>query len=137
MKKIITVSVIAAFAALFSANVSAQQMSEEDIQKIIEKSVENIDRYVHLDDVQLFFLDSIYRFNIPAMYKEMEDAKAAGSSNQETYIAISDIWMAKCDDAIEKILSKEQWQKYLKCGYGRERKQREKRAALRDRKIRK
>lgn len=137
MRKFIPILFLTLSASLFSGKVHAQQMSEADIDKIIEKSIENIDRYVHLDDIQLFYLDSIYRYNIPAMYSEMEEAKAAGSSNQETYIAISDVWMAKCDDAIEKILSKEQWKKYLKCGYGKERKQREKRAALRDQKIRK
>lgn len=124
---------------LLCGNVFAQQQQENkiDIDKMIEKSIENVDKYVHLDDIQIFFLDSIYNTNYHAMYEEFEAAKAAGSSNQETYQTISDIWMAKCDDAIEKLLTPEQWQKYLKCGYGKERKNREKREALRTQKIRK
>ena len=137
MKRALT-TVMFAIAALFAGEALAQQQDNKiDLDKIIEQTVENIDRYVVLDDVQLFYLDSIYQTNFHALYEELDAAKAAGSSNQETYQAISDKWMEKCDVAIEKIFSPEQWQKYLKCGYGKERKQREKREALRNQKIHK
>jgi len=139
MKKTSAFCLLALVTALsFSTAYAQQQQAQKpDIDKIIEKTIENVDKYVHLDDVQLFFLDSIYQHNFHAMYNEMDAAKAAGSSNQETYIAISDVWMGKCDAAIEKILSPDQWQKYLRCGFGKEMKAREKREALRTQKTRK
>lgn len=139
MNRIITTTILSVIAVLCADVALAQQQQENklDIDKIIEKSVENVDKYVHLDDVQIFYLDSIYQTNFRAMYSEMDAAKAAGSSNPETYLAISDSWMEKCDVAIEKILTPEQWQKYLKCGYGKERKAREKRAASKTQQIRK
>lgn len=111
---------------------SAQEGPEKpDLDKLIEQSIKSLDSYIHLDDVQLFFLDSIFQNNYNEMYAELELARQTGASNQDTYILISDKWMDRNDAAIKEILSDEQWAKYLKTAYGKEKKQREKRAAKR------
>lgn len=105
----------------------AQEPQEPDVNQIIDTQLENLTRLLNLDDVQLFFVDSILQYNYPAMMDEVTRARKTGASNSETYQVISDKWMAATDDAFQKIFTEEQWQKYLKSSYGKEKKRRDKR----------
>jgi len=117
-------------ATLLSLSVSsawAQEPQEPKIDEIIAAQLENLTRSFKLDDVQVFFVDSVLQYNFPAMYQEFADTRKTGASNTDTYQAISDKWMDATDVAFEKIFTKEQWQKYLKSTYGKEKKRRDKR----------
>ena len=105
----------------------AQDPQEPDIDKIIENQLDNLTRSFHLDDVQVFYVDSILQYNYPAMMAEYADTRKTGASNSETYQVISDKWMDATDRALEKVFTEEQWKKYLKSAYGKEKKRREKR----------
>ena len=97
------------------------------MDQIINTQLDNLTRMFKLDDVQVFFVDSVLQYNFPAMTEEFDQTRKTGASNQDTYQAISDKWMAATDDAFEKIFTEEQWQKYLKSTYGKEKKRRDKR----------
>lgn len=97
------------------------------MDKIINTQLENLTRTFKLDEVQVFFVDSVLQYNFPAMTEEFEQTRKTGASNQETFQLISDKWMAATDDAFQKIFTEEQWQKYLKSSYGKEKKRRDKR----------
>ena len=120
---------ILAAALLFAAAPCtwAQNTQEPDMDEIISKQVENLTRSFKLDEVQEFFVDSVLQHNFPAMNAEFEETRKTGASNQDTYQAISDKWMAATDEAFEKIFTEAQWQKYLKSTYGKEKKRRDKR----------
>ena len=105
----------------------AQEPQEPNIDEIINTQIDNLSRNFKLDDVQIFFLDSILQHNFPAMMDELGQAKKTGASNEETYQAISDKWMARTDEAIERLFSEDQWERYLKSSYGKEKKRRDKR----------
>ena len=109
----------------------AQDPQEPDIDKIIENQLDNLTRSFHLDDVQVFYVDSILQYNYPAMMAEYADTRKTGASNSETYQVISDKWMDATDRALEKVFTDEQCKKYLKSAYGKEKKRRDKRIAER------
>ena len=109
----------------------AQEPQEPDINKIVNGQVENLTKSFKLDEVQVFYVDSILPFNYPAMVEEINQARKTGASNDETYQILSDKWMAATDEALEKVFTEEQWQKYLKSAYGKEKKRRDKRMAER------
>lgn len=106
---------------------AAQDVQEPDVNQIINQQVENLTRSFKLDEVQVFFVDSILQYNYPAMMDEFSRTKKTGASNDETYLAISDKWMARTDDAFRKVFREDQWTKYLKSTYGKEKKRRDKR----------
>ena len=122
-------AILAAILLLAAAPCTLAQNNQEppDMDEIISKQVENLTRSFKLDEVQEFFVDSVLQHNFPAMNAEFEETRKTGASNQDTYQAISDKWMAATDDALEKIFTEEQWQKYLKSTYGKEKKRRDKR----------
>lgn len=110
---------------------SAQEPQEPDMDKIIESQLENLTRMFKLDEVQVFFVDSILQHNFPAMTAEFEESRKSGATNGETYQAISDKWMAATDEAFERLFTEEQWKKYMKSTYGKEKKRRDKRMSER------
>lgn len=116
-------------ALLFTAApcIGAQNPQEPDMDQVINTQLETLTRTFKLDEVQVFFVDSVLQHNFPAMSQEFEETRKTGASNQETYQIISDKWMAATDDAFQRIFTKEQWAKYMKSSYGKEKKRRDRR----------
>lgn len=128
MKKIFSLITLASLLLLAeTVSVFAQEPQEPDIDKIVSAQVENLTRTFKLDEVQVFYVDSILQYNYPAMMDELNKTKRTGASNDETFQSISDKWMAATDEAFEKVFTEDQWQKYLKSTYGKEKKRRDKR----------
>ena len=120
----------AAMVALVSVQtVPAQEPQQPDINEIINKLLESLTNSYKLDDVQIFYVDSILQYNYPAMMDEIEATRKTGASNSETFQAVSDKWMAATDDALEKVFTEDQWRKYMKSSFGKEKKRRDKRIA--------
>lgn len=127
MKRIFqTVFAILLFFAAAPA-ASAQEPQEPDVDKIISVQLETLTRLFKLDDVQVFFIDSILQHNYPAMIDEINETRKTGANNDETYQTISDKWMEATDNAFERVFNEDQWVKYMKSTYGKEKKRREKR----------
>ena len=128
MKKVFSLITLASILLLAETMpVFAQEPQEPDIDKIVSTQVENLTKTFKLDEVQVFYVDSILQYNYPAMMDELNKTKRTGASNDETFQSISDKWMAATDEAFEKVFTEEQWQKYLKSTYGKEKKRRDKR----------
>ncbi|MBQ2194262.1 MAG: hypothetical protein II408_02710 [Bacteroidales bacterium] len=107
----------------------AQEPQEPNLDEIINGQIENLTRIFKLDEVQVFFVDSILQNNYKGLQEEVNLTRKSGASNTETYQIISDKWMNRTDEALEKIFTKEQWGHYLKPSYGKEKKKRDKRIA--------
>lgn len=126
MKKILATTLFGAL--LLSAPIaSAQEPEQPNIDEIIAKQIEEFERLYHIDEVQVFFVDSVLQTNFPGMMAEFENAKKGGAANAETFQLISDVWMDRTDKALEKIFTPQQWAKYMKSAYGKEKKKRDKR----------
>ena len=118
-----------AVALLFTAApcALAQEQQEPDIDQVIQNQLDNLTKMFKLDEVQVFFVDSVLQYNFHALTDEFAETRKTGASNSDTYQAISDKWMAATDDAFERIFTPEQWAKYMKSSYGKEKKRRDKR----------
>ena len=122
--------------ALIPVAVRAQeQKSPEQIEKemyaAIEKEVEKYINTLDLDMAQEFYVDSILTHDYFAMRQEMMEKSIAKVSNNDVYVAIQDKWAEKIYVAFRKVLTDEQWEKYLRNGAAREKKARDKREAKR------
>ena len=127
MKRILPALLTAALLLAAAPALLAQEQQEPDMDAIILKQVESLTNVYKLDDVQVFFVDSILTYNYNAMMDEMQEARKIGASNSDTFQGISDKWMDATDKAFEKIFTEEQWAKYMKSTYGKEKKRRDKR----------
>ena len=111
MKRILFLSLLSAALLAAAPRLQAQEPQQPDANQIINNQLENLSKSFKLDDVQIFFVDSILQHNYPAMMDEFERTKKTGASNGETY----------------QIITEDQWTKYLKSAYGKEKKRRDKR----------
>jgi hypothetical protein len=127
MNRLFLLLLFAASLLLSAPAALAQEPQEPDLDKIIATQLDNLTRTFKLDDVQVFFVDSILQYNFRAMNDEFEQTRRTGASNNETFQIISDKWMAATDEAFERFFTEEQWKKYMKSSYGKEKIRRDKR----------
>lgn len=133
MKNILTAAIFGVLMLTAAApQASAQEPEQPNIDEIIANQLENLERMFKLDDVQIFFVDSILQANFPAMMEEFENTQKAGAANAETFQLLSDKWMDRTDRAFEKVFTPEQWTRYMKSTYGKEKKKRDKRLSERN-----
>lgn len=102
------------------------------MREAIDKMVENYEESLQLEDWQAFYADSILTHNMEERNKEMEALMANKVENYDLYTMIGDKWDEQTYIAFQKILTEEQWKKFLKTGADRAKKARDKRAAKRE-----
>lgn len=124
---------IAALALLFiSASAYSQNDSEKDLPTVIGEMVETLGKDLKLEDWQLFKMDSTLMYNYTQLNAEMDNLRKAGVYNNEIYMMTSDKWTDAVDTTFQRhILNAKQWEKYLKSDFGRQKRARDKRMALR------
>ena len=132
MNRIFQTLLFAATLLLCIPAAQAQEPQQPNVDEIIAKQVDNLTRTFKLDEVQVFFVDSVLQYNYNAMNDAFVEAKKTGASNADTYQAISDQWMDATDQAFERIFTEEQWKKYMKSAYGKEKQRRDKRISERN-----
>ena len=112
-----------------------QPQSEEEqlkqIRETIDRTVENYESLLDLEDWQTFYVDSILTHDYEAMRLELKGLQAAKISNSDVYQQIQDKWAEQIYVAMQKVFTEQQWQKYLKAGAARDKKARDKRAQKR------
>ena len=110
------------------------QNDEEEIKQMreaIDKTVENYEHLLDLEDWQTFYVDSILTHDYEALRLELSSLRAAKMANADTYQQVQDKWAEQIYTSMQKVFSEEQWAKYLKSGAARDKKSRDKRAAKR------
>ncbi|HOE94667.1 MAG TPA: hypothetical protein PLU97_04615 [Candidatus Cryptobacteroides sp.] len=122
------------FSAAIAGRAQQQQpltpeQKEKQLYEAIQKQVDDYAENLNLEDWQIFYADSILTHNLVELSKEYEIQSKNKVSDSSIYMLIQDTWMEKTYQAFKKILNEEQWQKYLKTGAGRAKKDRDKRAA--------
>ena len=127
---------IALLGALLPFSAFAQQPptpeeQEKKLMESIESLVVKYEENLQLESWQTFYLDSILIHNYKAMAEESKGLADNRVENLDLYQRISDKWEEATYVAVQRILTPEQWTKYLKLGPGREKKARDKRAAKR------
>lgn len=102
------------------------------MREAIDKMVEDYERNLQLEDWQAFYADSILTHNLEERNKEMEAMASNKVENYDLYTMVGDKWEEETYNAFRRILTDEQWKKYLKSGAGRAKKARDQRAAKRE-----
>jgi len=129
--KIIRFTLPVLVAIVLSSAVSAQEPEGPDIDKMITQEVSALEKLLDLDDVQVFFVDSILQHNVTNLMEEINELRKGGSEYQEAYVVVSDKWLDRTDNAFQEIFSEDQWKRYLKSTFGKEKVKRDKRMAKR------
>jgi len=107
----------------------------EDEKKFYESIETTVERYTEifdLEDWQVFLVDSILQHDNYAMLVEINNLSKAKVGNTDIYVQCRDKWDEQMYTAFRKVFNNAQWEKYLKNGAGREKKNRDKRAEKRE-----
>lgn len=121
--------IISALNAYAQQNPLSPEEQEKKLSEYIQKEVDRLEMTLKLEDWQVFYVDSILNHDYRAMREEMDRLSSAKVSNYDIYTIASDKWAESIYVAFRKVLSDDQWTKYLKSGAARDKKAREKRKA--------
>ena len=112
-----------------------QPMSPEEQEKQFREAIEaQIEDYTDLLDLeywQVFYVDSIMSHDYTAMRDEIKSLSDAKVGNSDAYVRVQDKWMEQMFQSFKKVFTEDQWNKYLKSGAQRDKKNRDKREAKR------
>ena len=112
-----------------------QPMTPEEQEKQFREALDaQIEDYADLLDLeywQVFYVDSIMTHDYTAMRDEMQALSESKVSNRDAYSRVEDKWSEQMYQSFKKVFTEEQWNKYLKSGAQREKKNRDKREAKR------
>lgn len=99
----------------------AQEQPQKSPEEMAIEEANRLEKELKLTATQTFYVDSILRQNFEMMYADIENLKARGSQDVDTYKAISERWMQKTIDALKPVLDEQQHIRYLKLiGRGKE-----------------
>ena len=103
-----------------------EQKKEKEMYEYLQKEIERLERVLNLESWQVFYADSILTHNNAEMTKELRALSQKKVSNYDIYYDVQYKWLDENYYAFQKILTPEQWQKYLKDGAGKAKKSRDK-----------
>lgn len=128
MKRIILAT--AALVLLAMPQASAQNNEQKDVPTMAAEAADYLNKMLNLEDWQVYRIDSTFLYNFAGMTKELDVIRKKGATNSDLYQQVSDKWMDACDTTFHKVLTDEQWTRYLKVTtYGKAKRERDKRNA--------
>ena len=107
------------FAAILIAlttSMYAQNMQQapKTPQEVAMEQALKLQRDLKLSDYQLFYVDSILQTNFVGQQQEFEKMRVSGLQNPKSYEDVFNRWKTLTEDALEKILDRQQFEKFLK-----------------------
>lgn len=109
----------------------SQEEQDKQFREAIEAQIEDYTDMLDLEYWQVFYLDSIMTHDYTAMRDEIQALSDAKVGNDDAYIRVQDKWMEQMYQSYKKVFTEDQWNKYLKSGAQRDKKNRDKREAKR------
>lgn len=98
-----------------------KEQKEKSPEEIALELTERMGKDLSLNPTQLFYVDSILRFNYIALYEEVQKMKDMGMQDGRNYKVVYDKWNDKSLNAFKKVLDEQQYITYLKMiGKGKE-----------------
>ena len=104
---------------------------EKQFREALDAQIEDYTDLLDLEYWQVFYVDSIMTHDYTAMRDEMQTLSESKVSNRDAYSRVEDKWSEQMYQSFKKVFTEEQWNKYLKSGAQREKKNRDKREAKR------
>lgn len=130
MKFFTTVALLALSLTAFAQQNDPEKEAKE-FQESINAEVERLENNLELEDWQVFYVDSILTYDYNQMRLELKELSDAKISNYDLYTEIQDKWVEKIYNSLNGVFDEAQWNKYLKTGALKAKKDRDKRAAKR------
>lgn len=118
---VISLSFIVSQTSCYAQNKSEVKTPEE----MAAMETEKLGSLLHLEDWQLFYVDSTLQHNYANLQEELQKLQRSRVENTNIYMSIREKWMEKTDESFKKYFTEEQWDKYLR-NMGRGRKDKEK-----------
>lgn len=106
-----------------------EKKQEKEFYEWIDKEVRRLSETLELEYWQEFYADSILTHDYLALKEEVAELSKLKVSNTDIYVGVQDKWMERMYESFRRILNDEQWNKYLKQGAARDKKNRDKRKA--------
>ena len=105
------------------------QEKPKSLPEIAADKADELQKYLKLEDYQVFQVDSTLAHDLQALQEELNAMQKAGVTNSDFYTAVYDRWYNITDSTFQRIFTPEQWTRYLKSTYGKNKRQRDKRIA--------
>ena len=125
----IAIAILASIPLTAAAQNQQQGQQPKDAATMAAEAADYLQGMLSLDDRQVFQVDSTLQFNYSHMMAELEAVRRRGASNTDLYEVVSDKWSEANDTTFAKIFSDEQWKKYMRTPYGKQKRARDKRLA--------
>lgn len=131
MKFFATVALLVLSLSAFAQQPNDPEKEAKEFQESINAEVERLENNLELEDWQVFYVDSILTYDYNQMRLELKELSDAKISNYDLYTEIQDKWVEKIYNSLNGVFDEAQWNKYLKMGALKAKKDRDKRAAKR------
>ncbi|MCF0174453.1 MAG: hypothetical protein HUJ95_03840 [Bacteroidales bacterium] len=120
---------ISLIACMISLGIYAQVQNEYDPVAAADTEAKRLTELLKLEYWQTFYVDSTLQHDLTAMYEETKKLQKENVTSYEAYLDVQDKWVDKIEESYQKFFTDEQWNKYLKTGAEKARRQRDKRRA--------
>lgn len=98
-----------------------EQPKEKEPHEVAAEEAARMETELELRPDQVFYVDSVLQNNYAKLKEEFENMSGSGMQDSRNYITVREKWIQKNLDAFKKILSEQQYIKYLKMiGKGKE-----------------
>lgn len=129
MKFFVTTVLLLLSVAAFGQQNKQEEEANKQYQESIQDEIHHLEISLKLDDWQVFYLDSIMVHDYNAMRDELMELQKAKVGNNDIYYDVQDKWNEQIYNSLHKVFDDAQWQKYLKQGAQKAKKDRDKRLA--------
>lgn len=129
MKFFVTTALLLLSVAAFGQQNKQEEEANKQYQESIQDEIHHLEISLKLDDWQVFYLDSIMVHDYNAMRDELMELQKAKVGNNDIYYDVQDKWNEQIYNSLHKVFDDAQWQKYLKQGAQKAKKDRDKRLA--------
>jgi hypothetical protein len=99
------------FSPAFSQNNPPPQKSPVEIAA---QQADRLQIDLKLNDYQTFLADSVLQANIAGVTQEFERMRLGGMQNPDSYREVQNKWRIKTEEAFEKFMTTEQFERYLR-----------------------
>lgn len=98
-----------------------EQPKEKEPHEVAAEEAARMETELELRPDQVFYVDSVLQNNYAKLKEEFENMSGSGMQDSRNYVTVREKWIQKNLDAFKKILSEQQYIKYLKMiGKGKE-----------------
>lgn len=98
-----------------------EQPKQKEPHEVAEEEAVRMEKELELTPDQVFYVDSVLQYNYAGLKEEFDSMSGSGMQDARNYETVRDKWIQKNLDAFKKILSDQQYIKYLKMiGRGKE-----------------